>query len=121
MRLLVEGKVVRSFRLAHDDLIEFRKRSPGRCAATQRVAKSPKAKAFESLANFGSATSYVLMEVARSVGTALQAAIATTIVVDHRSDCGAGGIRWNECKTLLRLTEWKAGSHLLEVLGAHFA
>ena len=50
------------------------------------------AKSFESLANYGSATFYVLMEVVRSVGTALRAAIATTIVVDQGSDCGAGGI-----------------------------
>jgi hypothetical protein len=34
------------------------------------------AKSFESLANYGSATFYVLMEVVRSVGTALRAAIA---------------------------------------------
>jgi len=67
------------------------------------VAETPMAKPFEILANCGSATLYVLMEVARSVGTALRAAIATTIVVDHGSDCDAGGIRWNECKTLLRL------------------
>jgi hypothetical protein len=61
------------------------------------------AKSFESLADYGSATFYVLMEVARSVGTALRASIAITIVVDHGSDCGAGGIRRNECKILLRL------------------
>jgi hypothetical protein len=45
------------------------------------VAESPMAKPFESLLNYGSATLYVLMEVASSVGTALRAAIATTIVV----------------------------------------
>jgi hypothetical protein len=50
------------------------------------------AKPFEILANCGSATLDVLMDVARSVGTALRAAIATTIVVDQRSDCGPGGI-----------------------------
>ena len=60
-------------------------------------------KSFESLASYASATFYVLMEVARSVGTTLRAAIATTIFVDQGSDCGAGGIRRNECKTLLRL------------------
>src|SRR6266566_302219 len=66
-------------------------------------AESPMGKSFESLASYASATFYVLMEVARSVGTTLRAAIATTIFVDQGSDCGAGGIRRNECKTLLRL------------------
>jgi hypothetical protein len=61
------------------------------------------AKSFENLADYGSATLSVLIEVARSVGTTLRAAIATTIFVDQSSDCGAGGIRRNECKTLLRL------------------
>ena len=39
-------------------------------------AESPMAKSFESLANYGSAAFYVLMEVARSVGTTLRAVIA---------------------------------------------
>ena len=42
------------------------------------------AKSFESLANYGSATFYVLMEVVRSLGTTLRAMIATTIFVDQR-------------------------------------
>ena len=47
--------------------------------------------AIRVLRHRGSATFYVLMEVARSLGKALRAAIATIIVVDHVSDCGAGG------------------------------
>jgi len=50
------------------------------------------AKSFESFANYGSTTFYVLLQVARSVGTALRATIATTIVVDQGSDCRPGGI-----------------------------
>ena len=38
------------------------------------------AKSFESLANYGSAAFYVLMEVVRSVGTALRAAIAQALI-----------------------------------------
>jgi hypothetical protein len=38
------------------------------------------AKSFESLANYGSAAFYVLMGVVRSVGTALQAAIAQALI-----------------------------------------
>src|SRR6266699_1279450 len=70
-------------------------------------AESPMGKSFESLASYASATFYVLMEVARSVGTTLRAAIATTIFVDQGSDCGAGGIRRNECKTLMRLNRMR--------------
>ena len=61
-----------------------RKRSAGKMCSDTCVAESPKpmAKPFEGLADYGSATLYILMEVARSVGTALRAAIATTIVAD---------------------------------------
>jgi hypothetical protein len=38
------------------------------------------AKSFESLANYASAAFYVLMEVVRSVGTALRAAIAQALI-----------------------------------------
>jgi hypothetical protein len=51
-----------------------------RCAAIRVLGKSPMAKSFESLANYRSATSYVLMEVVRSVGTALRAAIAQALI-----------------------------------------
>ncbi len=52
---------------------------PGKMYRDTCVAESPKpmAKPFESLADYGSATLYILMEVARSVGTALRAVIAT--------------------------------------------
>lgn len=49
-------------------------------------AESPKsmAKSFEIVADYGSATPYILMKVATSVGTALRAVIATTIVAYRR-------------------------------------
>ena len=87
-----------TFRLVYDDPTEFSKRVPGKMCSDTCSVESPMEKSFESLADYGSATFYVLMEVARSVGTALQAAIATTIVVDQGSDCGAGGIRWSDFK-----------------------
>ena len=55
---------------------------PGKMCSDTCVAESPKpvAKPFESVADYGSATPSILMEVATSAGTALRGVIATTIV-----------------------------------------
>jgi hypothetical protein len=81
--LLIEGKVVRRL-LGRRTMIQqnLGNVQPGKMYSDTCVAESPKpvAKPFERVADHGSATLYVLMEVATSAGTALRAVIATTIV-----------------------------------------
>jgi hypothetical protein len=54
---------------------------PGKmCSDTGCGKYEAGAKPFESIADYGSPTLYILMEVATSVGTSLRAVIATTTV-----------------------------------------